>query len=69
MANVTHSPQALPLHSPIKDEPMQKKNAFAQRAGISKHITAVNYKTYKCKITNFIAQNNKLQVKNNNLQE
>jgi len=25
MANVTHSPQALPLHSPIKDEPMQKK--------------------------------------------
>ena len=46
-----------------------KKNAFAQRAGISKHITAVNYKTYKCKITNFIAQNNKLQVKNNNLQE
>ena len=68
MANVTHSPQALPLHSPIKYEPMQK-NAFAQRAGISKHITAVNFKTYKCKITNFIAQNNKLQVKNNNLQE
>ena len=48
---------------------VKAKNAFAQRAGISKHITAVNHKTYNCKITNFIAQNNKLQVKNNNLQE
>ena len=47
---------------------VKAKNAFAQRAGISKHITAVNHKTYNCKITNFIAQNNKLQVKNNNLQ-
>ena len=25
--------------------------AKAQRAGISKHITAVKYKTYNCKIT------------------
>ena len=55
------------MHSPIEDE-LKLKNAFAQRAGISKHITAVNHKTYNCKITNFIAQNNKLQVKNNNLQ-
>jgi hypothetical protein len=38
------------------------KNAFAQRAGISKHITDINYKTYNCKITNFIVQNNNLQV-------
>ena len=42
---------------------VKAKNAFAQRAGISKHITAVNHKTYNCKITNFIVQNNKLQVK------
>ena len=55
------------MHSPIEDE-LTLKNAFAQRAGISKHITAVNHKTYNCKITNFIAQNNNLQVKNNNLQ-
>ncbi len=46
---------------------VKAKNAFAQRAGISKHITAVNHKTYNCKITNFIAQNNNLQVKDNNL--
>jgi len=75
MANAAHSPQALPFAKAngkcirLWRTSQCKKNAFAQRAGISKHITAVNYKTYKCKITNFIAQNNKLQVKNNNLQE
>jgi len=52
MANATHSPQALPftkangkMHSPYGGR------AKAQRAGISKHITAVKYKTYNCKIT------------------
>ena len=33
----------------------------AQRAGTSKHIMTINYKTYNCK-KNFIIQNNKLKV-------